>query len=527
MKNKTFAQTIPKKAWYLPYSWLALAFLFAVFAQAKAAIPLAAWLAPIFLLRFVRSQKVLRGMLLAYPVTAAAFLSGNWNLLADPLLLSLFGGVFGLLTLFPYLADRLITPRLHGFVATLVFPLAYVTFEYLLSFGPSSTWFSLAYTQYGNLPLLQMVSVTGLWGVTFLIAWLAAVVNWAWEHHFVWLTIRRGTLLSAGVLAVVLLGGGLRLAFFPAASSTVRIAAVTASRAAYPPGSEMGGLEAKFLSGTISSPEVQRFRQAAARLDDDLFSRSLQQARAGAKMISWSEQGAMVVKEDEAALIERGQQLARQEGVYLNMGIVVWMTHPLYVEDEAVLVGPSGQVFWRYDKAHPVPFGLEPFPPGNGIVPVIQTPYGRLSTVICYDADFQSLMRVGTDLMLVPSNDELGMDPMHAQMATLRAIENGYSLVRPTSNGLSLAVDYEGRVVGAADFFTSDQQVVVATLPMHGVSTLYSTIGDLFAWLSIGGLLALIGVVIVQGRRKTGLSPVEQTREAEPFPLPEPVGENV
>jgi apolipoprotein N-acyltransferase len=179
-------------------------------------------------------------------------------------------------------------------------------------------------------------------------------------------------------------------------------------------------------------------------------------------------------------------------------------------------------VQWQYDKAHPVPFGLEPIPPGNGIVPVVETPYGGLSTVICYDADYQSLMRVGTDLMLVPSNDELGMDPMHAQMATFRAIENGYSLVRPTSNGLALAVDYEGRVVGASDFFTTDQQVVVATLPMHGVYTIYTTIGDLFAWLSMGGLLALIGVVIVQGRQKKGSAPTEQTKEIDQRPQPEP-----
>ena len=488
MKSNTFAQKIRMKAWSLPYLWLAIAFLFAVFAQTKAPIPLAAWLAPIFLLRFVRSQKVLQGMLLAYLVTVAAYVIGNWNLTV-PILLYPVGLVFGLLTLFPYLADRLIAPRLRGFVATLVFPLAYITFEYLFSFSPFGTWFSLAYTQYGNLPLLQLVSVTGLWGVTFLIAWLAAVANWAWEHHFAWPTIHKGALLYGGVLALVLLSGGMRLTFFPPAGSTVRIAAVTASRAAYPPGSEVGRLDAKFLSGTISSAEVQRFRQVAARLDDDLFSRSLEQARAGANIISWSEQGAMVVK-----------------------------------EDEAVLVDPSGKVLWHYDKAHPVPF-MEPFPPGDGVVPVVETPYGRLSTVICFDADFQGLMRVGTDLMLVPSNDELGMDPMHSQMATFRAIENGYSLVRPASNGLSLAVDYEGRVVGASDFFTTDQQVVMATLPMHGVHTIYTAIGDLFAWLSMGGLLALIGVVIVQGKRRMDLAPAEQTREAEPLPIPEPARE--
>jgi len=523
MKSKTFAQKIRMQAWYLSSLWLAIAFLLAVFAQAKAAIPLAAWLAPILLLRFVRSQKVLRGMLLAYLVTVAAFVIGNWNL-TDPILFSLVGIVLGLLTLFPYLADRLITPRLHGFVATLVFPLAYVTFEYLLSFGPYGTWFSLAYTQYGNLPLLQLVSVTGLWGVTFLIAWLAAVANWAWEHHFAWPAIRRGMLLPAGVLALVLLGGGLRLTFFPPTGSTVRIAAVTASRAVFFSDSAMSRFGSNFFSGKISQAELQQYRQAMARLDDDLFSRSLEQARAGAKMISWTEGGAIVVKEDEASLIERGRQFARKAGGYLNMGIVVFMSHPPYGENETVLVDPSGQVLWHYDKAHPV-LGKETYPPGDGIVPVVQTPYGRLSNVICFDADFQGLMRVGTDLMLVPSNDWLEIDPMHAQMATFRAIENGYSLVRPTSNGLSLAVEYEGRVVGAADYFTTDQQVVVATLPMRGVQTIYTTIGDLFAWLSMGGLLALIAVVIVQGKRKRGLAPAEQAREAEPLPLPEPIGE--
>jgi apolipoprotein N-acyltransferase len=66
------------------------------------------------------------------------------------------------LTILPYLADRLSTPRLGGFVATLVFPLAYTTIEYLASFGPFGTITSLANTQYGNLPLLQLVSVTGI-----------------------------------------------------------------------------------------------------------------------------------------------------------------------------------------------------------------------------------------------------------------------------------------------------------------------------------------------------------------------------
>ena len=83
--------------------------------------------------------------------------------------------------------------------------------------------------------------------------------------------------------------------------------------------------------------------------------------------------------------------------------------------------------------------------------------------------------------MLVPSNDWQELDPYHTQMATFRAIEDGFSLVRQASNGLSMAVDYEGNVLAASDYFTTDPQVMVAYVPMQGVRTIYATIGDLFA----------------------------------------------
>ncbi len=57
-------------------------------------------------------------------------------------------------TRLPYLADRLIAPRLHGLVATLVFPAAFTTLEYVSSFGLFGTLTSIANTQYSNLPLM-------------------------------------------------------------------------------------------------------------------------------------------------------------------------------------------------------------------------------------------------------------------------------------------------------------------------------------------------------------------------------------
>ena len=198
------------------YLWLAIAAALFLFAAGRWAIPLAAWLAPLFLLRFVRTQRPLPGLLLAWLVRSAVAAVVLQGIILYPgivyYVLVLFLTV---LTMLPYLADRLITPRLQGFVATLVFPLAFTTLEYLSSFGPFGTITSIAYTQYGDLPLMQLVSVTGIWGITFLITWFAAVVNWAWERGFAWPSVRGGGLLYAAILSVVLLGGGARLALFP------------------------------------------------------------------------------------------------------------------------------------------------------------------------------------------------------------------------------------------------------------------------------------------------------------------------
>jgi apolipoprotein N-acyltransferase len=70
----------------------------------------------------------------------------------------------------PCLADRLLSPRLPLLASTLVFPLTWVSLEFLSGYLPAKgSWGDAAYTQYGNLPLMQLASVTGIFGITFLI----------------------------------------------------------------------------------------------------------------------------------------------------------------------------------------------------------------------------------------------------------------------------------------------------------------------------------------------------------------------
>jgi apolipoprotein N-acyltransferase len=168
----------------------------------------------------------------------------------------------------------------------------------------------------------------------------------------------------------------------------------------------------------------------------------------------------------------------------------------------ALLIKPTGAVAWAGLKAIPVP-GTEASLSARdeGKIRMIETDYGRLSSVICFDMDFPGLLhqagRLQTDIMLVPSNDWREIDPWHTEMARFRAIEQGFNMVRQTSNGLSLATDTRGRALSRMDHFATGDRVMVAQVPTRGVTTIYSKIGDLFAWLCIITLPGLI----VRGQR--------------------------
>jgi apolipoprotein N-acyltransferase len=177
------------------------------FGTARWSIPLAAWLYRVFLLRFVRTQPARRGIALLVlapiPVLGIAW-HGFWGQYFPDALVALVVVLFVLLHALPYLADRVLVPRLGGVLGTLVFPLATTGWWYLFSLvSPWGTQLNPAHTQYGDLPLLQLLSVTGVWGLVFLMAWLASVVNWVWEQGFAWPRVRGGALLYAGLLTMV------------------------------------------------------------------------------------------------------------------------------------------------------------------------------------------------------------------------------------------------------------------------------------------------------------------------------------
>ena len=148
--------------------------------------------------------------------------------------------------------------------------------------------------------------------------------------------------------------------------------------------------------------------------------------------------------------------------------------------------------------------GAVPVVAGDGVIPHEQTAFGAITSVICFDMDHPVYIgqagRSGMDVMLVPSWDWRDIVPFHTYMASFRGIEYGFSTVRATGDGLSAAFDYQGRTLAAANSFTAEQ-AMIAHVPTHGVKTIYAVIGDLFAWLSMAGFVALVGLARLRPAR--------------------------
>jgi apolipoprotein N-acyltransferase len=257
----------------------------------------------------------------------------------------------------------------------------------------------------------------------------------------------------------------------------------------------------RIAAGRVSSAERPSVVEKLARLQAWFLEGSRREARAGARLIAWPEQNLLVFAEDEPAFLARAQRLAAEEHVYLVMGLgTVHPGTPLPFENKSVVIDPSGKVLVSYLKSRPVAgWEASVMRRGDGRLPIMDMPEGRLATAVCFDADFPELMRQtgqgGADLLVVPANEWRKVKDVHVQMAVFRAIENGVALLRPASFGISSAVDPWGRVLGMSDHFSTGDRTMTAQIPMEHIATLYARTGDLFAWLCVAGVLAAVVVV--------------------------------
>jgi len=214
----------------------------------------------------------------------------------------------------------------------------------------------------------------------------------------------------------------------------------------------------------------------------------------GAKLIAWNEGATIIFKEDEGNFIKQVQMISSLNNVDLFIAYIVPIDGIKKFENKYLFIS-QGKILDAYFKYHPVPG--EPAVKGTKFAKVGALEYANVSGAICYDFDFpvlgRELAKKDIDIAVVPSSDWKGIDPIHGQMAMVRAIEGGYSLLRPVRGATSYAFDAYGNIRASMSYFEENDRIMMASLPTKKIWTLYGAVGDIFPFFLIL-FMVLIGI---------------------------------
>jgi apolipoprotein N-acyltransferase len=125
---------------------------------------------------------------------------------------------------------------------------------------------------------------------------------------------------------------------------------------------------------------------------------------------------------------------------------------------------------------------------------------------ICKDMDFERTLRSDAlsgpiRIMAVAANDFVKDDWIHARMAILRGVENGFAIVRSAFKGIETVSDAQGRVLASARTYRPGLTAIRAAVPLGPGPTLYTRIGDVFAWACLALTAVLAAMTFIRRRR--------------------------
>lgn len=442
------------------------------------------WIAPIPVLVLAFRSSARRSATIAF----VAYVLGSLNIapylieLAPPLLVIAALVVPALTFTLAVLAQRYAI--LHGmrWGGVLAFPAAWTSYEFLMSvMAPDGTALNLAYTQAGLLPLMQLASVTGIWGISFLVTLVPGGMAAAWY----WRRQRQRALATFGVpvcLSLMALSYGWARLEWSHPESTLRVGAATTDKSLH-------------LFDASAREQALPVLEAYARRIDEL-------ARRGAQVVVLPEKFVGVAPAYEEEAIRILSESSRRHHITVVAGFNRVGRVP--ERNTAFVLGPDGQLLVEYDKA----FLVSGFERGydRGTTPGVFSVSGATAGVaICKDMDFPRWLRrysaAGARVVFVPAWDFVADGPLHARMAVFRGVEGGFAVVRSAQEGLVTISDHLGRILAERVSSESGDVLLVGDVPLGPGQTLYSLAGDWVGAISVLMILSILVRVTMRARR--------------------------
>jgi apolipoprotein N-acyltransferase len=363
-------------------------------------------------------------------------------------------------------------------------------------------WNLIGYAASGHLALVQLTTVTGIYGLSYIVA------------------------AYGSLLAYAFVSGGNRPWKIAIAAATALILIGFAGRYAVPQENP------RYVAHLVQTNFAQSYEyrpdwmQTHAGDLDQLEQISVDAARKTPGLIVWPEAPAPFSLQ-ERNFSDRARRIAQDSGVDFLVGAEDWKRDAAgkwLATNSAILLNPSGDRIFSYDKIHLVPFGeyvplrkwltftgkltadIGDFTPGTQYS-VGRLPDGNFGTFICFEAVFPDLVRHftanGAELLINISNDgwfgRSGAPAQHLMMARVRAVENRRWLLRDTNNGFTVSVDPYGRIAAALP--TDIRGQLDAPYDFRSDLTLYTRFGDWWAWACVIASIALIAISFFASRR--------------------------
>jgi apolipoprotein N-acyltransferase len=420
----------------------------------------------------------------------------------------LLGGYLG----FYYVLWMLVAKKFHGrfrneFLYALFLGCTWVLLEWLLSnFGfLSFGWATLAHSQIQNKPLLQWASVTGAYGISFILVFYSVLIADSKKMS--------SNKLIASFMSFVFVFGVGAIMYSSKGSGegrTLRVASIQPSFikqnvfAEQDPNKRLKRLTSLSYQALKYEPDVLIWPEGSIRGQADF---ELSPIVAKVVELSNSINTPIIFGYTGAQKFDREESSSSKTNVKDENRLSI---------NQAVSVQPRRNNIDAYSKRKLMPFAeytplegviswpeflvpkFSKFIPGESVSEFSIGYRTQMVPVICWEILFSKFVRNSitkdSDLLMLLNNDNWfgrsAAGEQHNRSAVLRAVENGLPIVVSSNTGPTEIVDSVGRVLAKSENIF-DQTFVIADVQLFGKKTIFSLLGDWFVLFSFVAVLVL------------------------------------
>lgn len=368
--------------------------------------------------------------------------------------------------------SRFFTRRIITSLSILAYPTLLALLEWLNSFGTWGTYNSIAYSQIHFLPIMQISSLTGYYGITFVISLVSSALAYSYTFYLRKVDIKLALSLAFVVLFMTLAYGWIQLFQVPkekAPQALVGLAAIN------PP-------ENQVYDTTDPQDTLTEYSTLIANL-----------AKQGAQIVLMPENTLSLTTAQRVPTLTALSEIAKQNHVMLIIGI--YENLGTQKRNAAWVFDKNGAFIGEYHKQQPLPKLEEGLMPGQDLV-MFDFDGSVAGVAISRDMAFVNpSYQYGVDqadILFVPAHDADIEAELPIEAAITRGIENDFTVARASKFGLLMVSSPNGKILGETKATGPGQATLLVNAPIGTSVTLYDRFGNWFAKVLMVLILLLL-----------------------------------